>query len=112
MDLNVFADTYEYIEQYKRSSLTVPEFLAAKPVPQFQMDSSIVEQINALKDCFQPKIAESISKKNISYYVDSAAFLAILNQIFAQTFSIEDTTKMINERIPKVLDHILRAEKK
>ena len=112
MSRDVFADTYEYIEQFNRSSLTVPEFISAKPEPQFHMDLAIVAQIYSLKDCFQPKVAESISKKNISYYIDTATFLAILNQIFSQTFSLGDTAKLINERIPKALDHILRTEAK
>lgn len=111
MDLNVFADTYFYIEEFKRSSKSVPEFLSEVPVPVLHMNPEIPGKIAALKESYQSKAAESISKNNVSYYINTAQFLSILDQIFNGTFSTEAAEAEINERIPKALDHILRNER-
>ena len=112
MDLNVFDATYQYIEEFKRSSVTVPEFLSKEPLPQFTMKKELLDQIAAMKESYQPKAAESISQNNVSYYANTEMFLKILQQIFDGTLSIEETEQEINARIPKALDHILRAEQK
>lgn len=111
MDLNVFADTFNYIEEFKRSSKTVPEFLKEVPVPVLHINTEVVEKICGLKDCYQTKTAESISKNNVSYYVNTEKFLAILDQVFNGTFNKEATEEAINSKIPSVLDYQLRNVK-
>lgn len=110
MDLNVFDATYQFIEEFKRSSLTVQEFLKKETVPHFHIKKEMIEKIAAMKDSYQPKSAESISQNNVSYYVNTEMFLNILQQIFDETLSIDVIEQEINTRIPKALDHILRAE--
>jgi|GEM_PF-1934341 len=109
MDLNVFADTFDFIEEFKRSAEPVAIFLGHAELPQFHLSADIVTDIYELKESYDSKIAQRISENNVSYYVNTEAFLAILDEIYAQTFSLEDTTAKINERIPKALDHILRS---
>jgi len=110
MDLNVFDATYQLIEEFKRSSLTVQEFLKNETLPQLHIKKEIIEKIVTMKESYQSKTAESISQNNVSYYVNTERFLNILQQIFDETLSIDEIEKEINVRIPKALDHILRAE--
>lgn len=110
MDLNVFADTFAFIEQFRRSSLSVPEYLADAAVPVFQVRPDIIDDILQLKDSYDPKIARNISENNVSYYVNTEAFLAILDQVFAKALSIAELEEQINAKIPKALDYILRNQ--
>jgi hypothetical protein len=110
MDLNVFADTFAFIEQFRRSSLSVPEYLTDAAVPVFHARPDIIDDILQLKDSYDPKIAKNISENNVSYYVNTEAFLTILDQVFAKTLSISELEEQINARIPKALDYILRNQ--
>lgn len=110
MDVNVFPDTYDLIAQFKRSSLSVSEFLAHAKLPHFTADETVIADIKQLKDSYAPKTAESISRNNVSYYVGTEQYLAMLDEIYQDQLSTGDLEEMINSRIPKALDHILRSE--
>lgn len=110
MELNVFPETFIYIEKFNRSSMTVPDFLAEETVPICKVRIDIMDDILQLKEFYNPKTAQGISDSNISYYINSERFLEILQQLFDKTLLIPELEEQINTRIPKALDVILRQQ--
>lgn len=110
MDLNAFTETYACIEDFKKSEETVPAYLSHVQLPSVTLHPEIIEKIASLKEAYNPKSAENISRNNVSYYVNTEQFLTILSRIYDGTFSLEDTEKELNGRVSTVLDHVLRAD--